>query len=85
VSIQIADTGIGMTAQEVATALTPFGRADNALTRSSEGTGLGLSLSKTLVELHGGTLEIASKPGEGTVVTVLLPGRLVEMDAASAA
>ncbi|MCC6469133.1 MAG: PAS domain S-box protein [Alphaproteobacteria bacterium] len=78
ISIQIADSGIGMTPEEIATALTPYGRADNELARSREGTGLGLSLSKMLVELHGGTLEIVSIPGKGTTVSLLLPGRLVD-------
>jgi PAS domain S-box-containing protein len=82
VSVQIADTGIGMTAEEIATALKPFGRADNPLTRSREGTGLGLSLSKNLVELHGGRLDIASAPGKGTTVTLLFPGRRADRAAA---
>ncbi|HEV2265430.1 MAG TPA: ATP-binding protein, partial [Stellaceae bacterium] len=45
----------------------------NAMTRAHEGTGLGLPLSKSLVELHGGNFSIASTPGHGTTVTVTLP------------
>ncbi len=54
-------------------ALAPFGQADSALERKFEGTGLGLPLSKTLVELHGGTLWIDSALGRGTTVTITLP------------
>ncbi|MCC7046369.1 MAG: PAS domain-containing sensor histidine kinase [Alphaproteobacteria bacterium] len=78
ISIQITDTGIGMSPAEIATALTPYGRADNEIARSREGTGLGLSLSKMLVELHGGSLEIASTPGKGTTVSLMLPRRVVD-------
>lgn len=51
----------------------PFFQIDNDYTRAYEGTGLGISLVKGLVELHGGTLDIASRPGEGTIVTVTIP------------
>jgi two-component system cell cycle sensor histidine kinase PleC len=50
-----------------------FGQVDSALARKYEGTGLGLPLSKALVELHGGTLELTSEVGVGTKVTVRLP------------
>jgi len=53
-----------------AATLAPFRQVDNGLARSYEGTGLGLPLAKTLVELHGGELLIESKLGEGTCVTV---------------
>ncbi|KXF78292.1 hypothetical protein ATN84_00350 [Paramesorhizobium deserti] len=69
----VADTGIGMAEDDLAHLCQPFTQLDNACTRAHEGTGLGLSLVKGLVELHEGTMEIASRPGEGTVVTVRLP------------
>ncbi len=69
----ITDTGIGMNEAEAAHALEPFGQADTSLSRKHEGSGLGLPLAKSLVELHGGTLAIASAPGRGTAVTVRLP------------
>ncbi|HEV2673157.1 MAG TPA: ATP-binding protein [Aliidongia sp.] len=72
-ALSIADTGIGMSAEEVAVALQPFRQVDNALSRRYEGTGLGLPLAQRLIELHGGALTIDSAPGRGTVVTVLLP------------
>jgi signal transduction histidine kinase len=73
----VTDTGIGMTEEEMSIALQPFGRADSAVARSREGTGLGLSLSKGLVEAHGGTLSLESFPGSGTTVTVTLPAERV--------
>jgi signal transduction histidine kinase len=71
--IRIADTGIGMTAEEIEIALEPFRQVDNSYTRKYQGTGLGLPLAKILTERHGGTLHIASTPKHGTVVTVKLP------------
>lgn len=71
--IQISDNGIGMTQSEVARVLEPFGQIQSSLVRSSEGIGLGLPLVRSLVALHGGELQIDSAPGDGTVVTILLP------------
>jgi signal transduction histidine kinase len=73
IAVVIADQGIGMQPQEIATALDPFGRAEPALSRYYDGAGLGLPLAKMLVEKHGGTLILDSAPGEGTTVTVTLP------------
>jgi signal transduction histidine kinase len=70
VSVEISDSGIGMSADDIAVALTPFGQVDNRLARRYDGTGLGLPLTKTLVDLHGGTLAIESEPHVGTVVRV---------------
>ena len=69
----VADTGIGMRAEDIPRALEPFAQIDSALSRRFEGTGLGLPLSRKLVELHGGTLEIRSEVEKGTTVTVRLP------------
>lgn len=69
----VRDTGIGMTEAEVAKALEAFGRIDGPQTRSVQGTGLGLPLTKSLIEQHGGTLQIDSEPGRGTIATVTLP------------
>jgi signal transduction histidine kinase len=73
--ISVKDTGIGMSREEIQIALTPFGQIANPMTRAHDGTGLGLPLAKTLAELHGGDLDIASEPGTGTAVTVTLPAR----------
>lgn len=75
--IAVADTGIGMKEEDIDIALQPFRQIDHAgrgaLTRRFDGTGLGLPLAKALVELHGGTLAIESKPGAGTTVRVAMP------------
>jgi signal transduction histidine kinase len=72
-AIAVADSGIGMTAEQVAHAVEPFYQADDKLSRKYEGTGLGLTLVKAFVERHGGTMTIASEPNIGTTVTVRLP------------
>jgi signal transduction histidine kinase len=73
IDIRIADTGIGMKAEEIPIALEPFRQVEGSMTRRYEGTGLGLPLARTLIELHGGSLSIVSAPGKGTTVTVALP------------
>ena len=72
-AIAVSDHGCGMTDQEVALALEPFGQVNSAVAKSKEGTGLGLPLARRLTEIHGGTLRIDSKPGKGTVVTISIP------------
>jgi signal transduction histidine kinase len=72
-SLTVADTGIGMSPDEVTKALEPFGQIENAITKKYEGTGLGLPLAKRLVELHGGRLTVASAKDVGTTIRVLLP------------
>ena len=70
----IRDTGIGMGPGDIEVAMRPFGRVKrDPKAAVVQGTGLGLPLTKRYVELLGGTLEIQSKPGRGTVVTVWLP------------
>lgn len=71
--LQVSDTGIGMAAETIAAALEPFRQLDGTLSRRFEGAGLGLSISKALAELHGGSLAIQSAVGEGTNVTITLP------------
>jgi signal transduction histidine kinase len=75
--IEIADTGIGMAAEEIPIALKPFRQVDSSLTRKYGGTGLGLPLVKSRIELHGGSLAIASAPGVGTTVTLSFPATRV--------
>jgi two-component system cell cycle sensor histidine kinase PleC len=77
--ISIQDTGIGMSPDEVEIALQPFGQVDSSLTRTHEGTGLGLPLSLRLAELHGGSLRVESVKGAGTTVYVWLPKERVEV------
>ncbi|MBI1777409.1 MAG: HAMP domain-containing histidine kinase [Proteobacteria bacterium] len=72
-AIDIIDTGIGMAADDIPRALEPFGQADTSLKRRHSGSGLGLPLAKRLIELHQGRLEIQSRPGQGTKVTIIFP------------
>jgi signal transduction histidine kinase len=76
--VVVADTGVGIEAQDIPKVLEAYGQADVARSRSSEGTGLGLPLVKSMAELHGASVELDSTPGEGTTVTVGFPAeRLV--------
>jgi len=70
---QIVDTGIGIAPSDVPKALSHFGQVEGDLNRQYEGTGLGLPLTKALVELHGGVLDLQSEVGVGTTVTVRFP------------
>jgi PAS domain S-box-containing protein len=71
--LRVTDTGVGIPAADIPRVLEPFGQADDIMTRSHEGAGLGLSLARSLAELHGGSLEIESEVGVGTTVTVRFP------------
>jgi signal transduction histidine kinase len=83
VIVEIADNGIGMTDEELKVAMQPFGQINSNVSRRHAGTGLGLPLSKAMVELHGGTLTIQSIHNQGTSVTFSLPSeRLLESPAA---
>jgi signal transduction histidine kinase len=73
VAIVVRDTGIGMSEDDIKVALTAFGQVDSNLSRRFPGTGLGLPLTKAIVELHDGKLVVRSAPGHGTEMTVLLP------------
>ncbi len=79
--VAVADTGLGMSANDIKVALTPFGQVQSAQSRKHTGTGLGLPLAKAMVELHGGTLRIASAPGQGTTVSLLFPPERVAVRA----
>ena len=71
--LTVTDTGIGIAPDDIPVALAPFGQVDSRLNRRFEGTGLGLPLSRALIELHGGTLSLHSTVGVGTTVTLKLP------------
>jgi signal transduction histidine kinase len=71
--LRVADTGIGMKADDLVKVMQPFHQVDNSFSRRYEGTGLGLPLTQSLVELHGATMTIESVPDDGTTVTVRLP------------
>jgi signal transduction histidine kinase len=71
--LTVADTGIGMRAEDIPKAFEMFSQIENPMTRRFGGTGVGLPLTRALVALHGGAIEVDSAPGAGTRVTVLLP------------
>lgn len=71
--IEIQDTGIGIAPEDIDRVLQPFGQADSSLSRTVEGTGLGLSLVQRFMQLHGGDLELESEVGKGTIARVSFP------------
>jgi PAS domain S-box-containing protein len=71
--LRVADTGIGIAAEDIARVFEPFVQIGRPKELSGEGTGLGLPLCKELVELHGGTIALTSEPGIGTVVSASFP------------
>jgi len=73
VEIDVADTGIGIPADEVGHVFDEFFRATNAKASEKDGTGLGLSIVKQIVERHGGKISVQSREGQGTTFTVVLP------------
>ena len=73
VSIAVRDSGPGIHADDMGLAMERFGRIDRPGAAAKDGVGLGLPLTKALVELHGGSFRLDSAPGEGTVATVVLP------------
>lgn len=71
--VSVSDTGVGISAEEQVHVFERFYRADKARDRSASSTGLGLSIVRKIVNLHQGTIEVSSKPGEGATFTVSLP------------
>ncbi len=85
IRIAIVDTGVGIPRHEIAKLGRPFEQVENQLTKGHKGTGLGLAISRSILELHGGRLEIKSRLGEGTTVTCILPAKgLAELDSEAA-
>jgi PAS domain S-box-containing protein len=75
--INVVDNGIGIAPENIAVAMEPFGQIESALSRKHQGSGLGLPLTKALVELHGGTLDLKSEIGNGTTVSLIFPAARV--------
>jgi len=73
ITVSVADSGVGMTADEILVALKPFGQVNSGLSRQHEGTGLGLPIARALIEQHGGTFWLESTEGQGTAVFFTLP------------
>ncbi|MEQ8199507.1 MAG: ATP-binding protein, partial [Clostridiaceae bacterium] len=78
VEIEIKDTGIGIDKKDLDNIFKRFHQVDKTLSRNSEGTGIGLTLVKSIVELHGGNITVDSLVGEGTTFRIELPARIVE-------
>jgi two-component system cell cycle sensor histidine kinase PleC len=73
VRVAVQDTGIGISREDLARLASPFEQVESQHAKTHQGTGLGLALSKALIGLHGGGLEIESEPGQGTTVAFVLP------------
>ncbi|WP_310550488.1 sensor histidine kinase [Paenibacillus glufosinatiresistens] len=74
-TVEIRDTGEGIPAERLPLIFDRFYKADEARTREAGGSGLGLAIVRKIVEVHGGSVEVSSQPGQGTVFTVHLPSR----------
>ena len=75
ITFRVSDDGEGIAPEDLPHVFDRFYRADPARRRSDTGSGLGLSISRRLVEMHGGTITVASAPGQGTTFTITLPQR----------
>jgi len=73
VRVDVSDTGIGLSPEDQAQLFTKFFRAQDRLPQAGRGTGLGLVITRLLVELHGGQITVSSAPGQGSTFTFSLP------------
>ncbi len=78
--LTVSDTGVGMDEGEMKKALSPFGQVQSAFNRSGSGAGLGLTLVESLMDLHGGRMEMFSQKGVGTAVSIIFPPRRVAQE-----
>ena len=79
-AFEVKDNGIGIAEEKIKKLFTPFTQVENIFTRAHAGSGLGLSLVKHLIELHGGHVEMKSVEGKGTTVTVYFPKERIVQD-----
>jgi two-component system cell cycle sensor histidine kinase PleC len=85
VAIRVVDTGCGIPADQLPRLARPFEQVETELARNHSGTGLGLALTKSLAEMHGGRLAIESEVGKGTIVSIFLPQHFGGVEAARTA
>ena len=86
VELTVSDNGIGIPADKLQEVLEPFGQVDDTNARQHGGTGLGLPITKSLIEMHGGNFTLHSELGHGTTAAITLPGwRLVWNEGANSA
>ena len=85
IEMSVRDTGIGIPEDKIAKVMEPFEQVENSFTRTRAGTGLGLPLTKAMVEAHGGTLTLSSVYGKGTCACVCIPAQRVVREEAVAA
>ncbi len=76
--LSVTDTGVGLEEEEIQRILQPFGRAEDAMTRSDSGAGLGLTLVIALMRLHSGHIDMISQKGVGTTVSLIFPAKRVQ-------
>ncbi|MEO3427566.1 PAS domain-containing protein [Pelagibius sp. CAU 1746] len=79
-ALVVRDTGIGMSADDIEIVVQPFGQVESAHTRSHDGTGLGLPITRSLAEMHGGSMAIESEVGRGSSITVRFPAERVGVE-----
>ena len=82
-AVTVTDTGIGIAGADLERVMKPFVQVENWLARKHEGAGLGLAITKSICELHGGTLVLESVLGQGTVARILLPADRIAAATAS--
>jgi two-component system cell cycle sensor histidine kinase PleC len=75
VKVSVTDTGIGIAKEDLERLARPFEQVESQFSKTTQGTGLGLALTKSLITMHDGVLEMHSMPGEGTTVSFTLPVR----------
>jgi signal transduction histidine kinase len=82
ITFSVSDTGIGMTADQMARLFQPFTQAEATTSRTYGGTGLGLAISREFCRLMGGDITVESRPGQGSTFTITLPAPVAEREAA---
>jgi|GEM_PF-555747 len=84
VSVQVCDTGIGIAPDQIEHIFDPFYQVRQPASHKVHGTGIGLSISKDFIEMHGGQILVASKPGQGSTFTLIVPVKLLPDNSPSA-